>query len=756
MASSRRQFLRTAARTISLSWGGIHILAGPTAAPSAGQAGQLPRLTQPFIYGSAFYRPPNPPRSQRRAMLKTFAQEYKFNILRIYASWGYYNPEPGRFDFEELEEVMDYCDEFGLRVLMGVITEGAPYWFEAAHPETRYLDARDLPHRLGGSGNNISGGWPGLCLDWEPVREAGGRYIREMAKVVGAHPSMYAYDVWNEPHLEGSWSHRFTAKVDESLFCYCPRTIAEFQHWLERRYGSIGRLNEAWVRKYSDWKLIDPPRLKGTYLDWVDWRRFIIERSTDEMRFRADNVRASDSQHLLESHAGRQAAVEPIALMGNNSWRLAEVVEVWGLSMFPRWDAAPPYIGAAKLEITRCNAGQKPFWMTELQGGHASNGLWRSPNMRPRDIRLWNWMAVASGAKGLLYWAYHTEATGLESTGFGLVERDSSPSERALEAAEDNRLIQAHWDVIKDYRPKPEVAILFDQDNALLTFAMSAEESSSTDSFRGYYKALWTSDLWADFIEPSSLDGAKYKVIIVPWHLIGKADTCRLLQRFVETGGTLILETAFGLYDERCFNNPVGPPYGLAEAFGFREKESYFLKVGTESRPLMVPRDLPASERIYYEPEIEFSEPAPVRVKGHTFLTPIEISSASCIAKCQALPVAAMKKLGKGQVYYFGTNLGASIEAGDKGGIELVRTIVTRVVQPRVTADKVRPRLIEGPTRSLLVVFNDTVQDQTASVKLPARYHRATDLYGKQEVTIQGSTVRINVPFEGVSVLRLE
>ena len=67
-----------------------------------------------------------------------------------------------------------------------------------------------------------------------------------------------------------------------------------------------------------------------------------------------------------------------------------------------------------------------------------------------------------------------------------------------------------------------------------------------------------------------------------------------------------------------------------------------------------------------------------------------------------------------------------------------------------------RPRLIEGPTRSLLVVFNDTAEDQTASVKLPARYRRATDLYGKQEVTIQGSTVRINVPFEGASVLRLE
>ena len=709
-----------------------------------------------FVYGTAFYRPPNPPRSQRREMLKTIARDYKFNIIRIYSSWVYHNPEPERFDFEELDEVLRYCDEFGLRVLMGVITEDAPYWLEAAHPETRFLDAKDQPQRLAGSGNNVSGGWPGLCLDWEPVREAAGKYIREMAKVVAAHPSMYAYDVWNEPHLEGSWSHHFSATVDERLFCYCSRTIAQFQYWLERRYGIIEQLNEAWVRRYPNWKVIDPPRVTGTYLDWVDWRRFIIDRSTDEMRFRVDNVRAVDSHHLLESHAGRQAAVEPIALMGNNSWRLAEAVEAWGLSNFPRWDAAPAYLGAAKLEITRCNAGHKPFWMTELQGGQASSGLWHSPQMRPRDMRLWNWMAVASGAKGLLYWAYHAEATGFEATGFGLVARDGSPTERVLEAAEDNRLIQAHWDIIQDYRPKPEVAILFDQDNALLTFAMSANEDASTQSFRGYYKALWNSDLWADFIEPSSLAQASYKVIIAPWHLIGKKETCGLLQRFVERGGTLILEAAFGLFDERCFYNPVVPPYGLVEAFGFREKESYYIKAAAESDPSVVPQALPASERIYLEPEMEFSQPAAVRVKAHTFLTPIEITSATPIAKCQDFRVAATKKAGNGQIYYFGTNLGASIEADDKGGIELLRMIVTSVVRPTVTTDKVRPRLIEGSKRSLLVVFNDTAEDQTASVALPPRYRRATDIYRNQELPVQENTVRINVPFEGVSVLRLE
>ena len=70
-------------------------------------------------------------------MLKTITQEYKFNIIRIYLAWVYCNPQPDKFNFEELNEVMSYCDEFGLKVLMGVITEEAPNWLEKAHPEAR-------------------------------------------------------------------------------------------------------------------------------------------------------------------------------------------------------------------------------------------------------------------------------------------------------------------------------------------------------------------------------------------------------------------------------------------------------------------------------------------------------------------------------------------------------------------------------------------------------------------------------------------
>jgi hypothetical protein len=165
--------------------------------------------------------------------------------------------------------------------------------------------------------------------------------------------------------------------------------------------------------------------------------------------------------------------------------------------------------------------------------------------------------------------------------------------------------------------------------------------------------------------------------------------------------------------------------------------------------------DLPVSERIYVDGHLDFSEPLAVRVKAHTFLTPLIIGSATVIAKYESTPVAAMKKVGRGQVFYFGTNLGASIEAGDQGGMDIVRAIVTHVVQPLVTAGKVRPRLLETSNAGLLMVFNDGIEDQTARVELPPRYTRATDLYSNETHTVQGQAIEVSVPFEGVTVLRL-
>ena len=215
-------------------------------------------------------------------MLRNDCQEYKFNIIRIYSSWVYHNREPERFNFEELEEVMGYCDEFGLRVLMGVITEDAPYWLEAAHPETRYVDANDQPLTAWTAAGTMSAGAGRDCAS------IGSRCARRRAdssakwrRTVGeASVDVRLRLLERTAHRARRARIASRPPTEERSVLLLPQDHCRISAWLERRYGTLDRLNEAWVRGIPDWKVIDPPRRTGTYADWVDWRRFIIDRST--------------------------------------------------------------------------------------------------------------------------------------------------------------------------------------------------------------------------------------------------------------------------------------------------------------------------------------------------------------------------------------------------------------------------------------------------------------------------------------------
>ena len=76
-------------------------------------------------------------------------------------------------------------------------------------------------------------------------------------------------------------------------------------------------------------------------------------------------------------------------------------------------------------------------------------------------------------------------------------------------------------------------------------------------------------------------------------------------------------------------------------------------------------------------------------------------------------------------------------------------------MKPPVTGGKVRPRLLESEKGSLLVVFNDTTQDQTATLKLPARSRKATDLFNDGDRPVVNNAVQLTVPYQDVMVLAL-
>jgi hypothetical protein len=114
------------------------------------------------------------------------------------------------------------------------------------------------------------------------------------------------------------------------------------------------------------------------------------------------------------------------------------------------------------------------------------------------------------------------------------------------------------------------------------------------------------------------------------------------------------------------------------------------------------------------------------------------------------------KKVGQGEMLYVGTSFGAALLAGDAGAMELLRSMVWPVAVPEVTAEKVRPRLMRGDGHSLLAVFNDTVREQPASIRLPVEFKTAKDIHSGNAIPIRHNIVELTVPNEDVKVLQLD
>ena len=87
--------------------------------------------------------------------------------------------------------------------------------------------------------------------------------------------------------------------------------------------------------------------------------------------------------------------------------------------------------------------------------------------------------------------------------------------------------------------------------------------------------------------------------------------------------------------------------------------------------------------------------------------------------------------------------------------IALIRAIVTQVVRPAITSDRVRPRLIESSSGALLIVSNDQITDQSATLSVPSRYKEAVDIYEGRSQTIHDGVLEVQIPYQGVTVLRL-
>jgi beta-galactosidase len=518
------------------------------------------------VLGAQYYRPPNPPREDWRRDL-TRMREAGLTTVKLWACWSWINSADGRYDFDDLQELIDYAGELGLDVVVNTIIENAPYWLEAQAPYARYRDHEDREIQLTAAMNTPGGGWPGLCFDNPEVRQAAGNFLSALVERFDRHPALSVWDVWNEPHLEPA------SYFPERIYCYCDASVSLFLEWLRAKYGEIEGLNEAWSRRYSNWDQVAPPRVFEAVPDMLDWREFWFDNLRSWLDWRVGVVRAASAGTPVMTHVALSGFTGQLATHTLDEFTLTDSVDIFGTSSFPTWLMADDHVEHLfNLDTARDAARGKPFWQAELQGGRGRrDGLASTGQPAPEVVSLWMWNSLAAGATGVMFWQWRPELLGPESPGYGLCAPDGSLTERVAAVTRFSAI--ASLPELRDrVTERATTGLLVSRKTALHAYATDRTMALYRDAVMGAYRLLTDRDVAVTVLHEDDVerDGVPPQVRAIYWPMpsVASEELVSALTSFVSGGGTLVAEAGPGEYTQTGHRRATVPSGELGRVFG--------------------------------------------------------------------------------------------------------------------------------------------------------------------------------------------
>jgi len=624
------------------------------------------------IFSTQYYRPPFPDRSRWAEDLRQI-RETGFDTLYVSLYWAWVEPRPGEFEWDDFDRLFELAGKEGLRVIPNLFSEVQPMWIHREVPGSEMVDHMGRAVVSSQMSYFHVGLMPGGCTDNPAVRERIGAFLRATAERYGAAANLHAWDCWNEM--------RWMTQAD-GFVCHCDHTQAAYREWLARRHGGLDGLNETWRRRYGSWEDVRIPKLPTrTYTDAIAFQAFLGARTREHLRFRRDAIAAVDDSHPIVAHAafpsifltGAEFAEFEPALARGNDWEMAEDVDAFGCSHFPGWFNPLPAEQGARLEAARCAAGEKPHWISELQGGAGSHGLGAMPGIEGDAQARSVWNGVARGAKAVNFWCWRDEAFGREAGGFGIVGEDGHREDRLRTLAHTASVMSEHASLLEDYRPdQPAVGVIFEPRAYHLDWAATLPKIGTEGgingaragrSLQGYLTALERLQVPYDVVESRHAgDLSRYRVLAMPWPLVVEPELTGPLVEWVRAGGTLVVESELDSFDaEGLYRYPDERPF--AAALGIRSLGRRPLD--PESFAFAIPGAPPGSG-------------GELRATG--WLEPLAApAGAAVVASGAPGTLAFTAPLGAGRVWAFGTNVGLAYRDRRHPGFErLLASVVER------------------------------------------------------------------------------
>ena len=484
-------------------------------------------------------------------------REAKINTVTLGVfSWSKLEPKDGEYHFEWLEAIIDRLYANGISVILATPSGARPHWLADRYPEVLRVNEKRQRMLFGTRHNH--------CMTSPAYREKVRQIDTRLAARFGAHPAVKMWHISNEYGGE----------------CHCPLCQKAFQGWLERKYGTVQALNDAWCtafwsHTYDSFSQVESPSSIGEYSIMglsLDWKRFVSDQTVDFMEQEIAAIRAAGSD--------KPTVVNMMYYFGGiDYFRMAKKVDAVSWDNYPAWDKRERKETAQRTalwhDVIR-SLKKKPFLMMESCPG-ATNWQGVSRLKRPGLVRAASLQSIAHGADGALYFQMRKSRGGEEKFhGAVLDHYDGNDTRIFREVCETGEMLE-RLSRVSGAGTKAEAAVLYDWENL---WAMEGSWGPRNEGMRrlslecasGAYRALRRLGMNVDFADQScALDG--YKLVTAPMQYLFHEGFAERVRSFVEKGGTFVMTYWSGVVDEndRCFLG--GTPHGLMDVFGLRSEE---------------------------------------------------------------------------------------------------------------------------------------------------------------------------------------
>lgn len=445
-------------------------------------------------------------------------KETGINVIRIGEfAWSTMEPHEGEIDLDFFVRMIKRLYENGIETIMCTPTATPPIWYSHGHPDRMYVNEQ-LQTMGHGSRQHA-------CTNHSSFREKAAVITEHIARAVGRLPGLIGWQLDNE----------FKAHVSE---CMCGTCLSLWYQWLEKRYGTIERLNDAWgTQIWSEYyhrfdQVPQPgpaPFLHNSSLKTM-YQQFSMEKIAEFADEQAAIIRMYSDAPITHNSS--------MAFSVDNE-RLFRGLDFASFDTYATTDHVPAFL--INNDLFRSFKRGRDYWIMETSPSFAGS-LESYAKPHPNGyLRAEAVAAYALGAEAFCYWLWRQQRAGCEQPHGSVLSAWGKPTvgySNVLEVEQARRDIEA---VILSTRPaQAEVALTYSDRAKVFLKTEPHRKLNHRGLITDFYTRILNTGIHRDVVpEGSELVG--YKLLFTPFLPYMSEEFMDRATEFVEAGGFWVI-----------------------------------------------------------------------------------------------------------------------------------------------------------------------------------------------------------------------